>query len=128
MVSNQMMIANRTALITTTGMRRTGTLTYMRLARARVRRGSLCVGTLVPTLGNPTTAWTHMPPSEQQDSIALTHAQRRGEDAKDCCLNDSVVAFSKQLKTSNKDMTIKKWIGVFTDVDASSSCILPPHP
>ena len=62
---------------------------------------------LVPTLGDPTTAWTHMPPSEQQDSIALTHAQRRGEDAKDCCLNDSVVAFSKQLKTNEKDMTIK---------------------
>ena len=49
MVSNQMMIANRTALITTTGMRRTGTLTYMRLAGARVHRGSLCVGTVAET-------------------------------------------------------------------------------
>ena len=63
---------------------------------------------LVPTLGDLTTAWTHIPTSEQQDSIAFTQAQRRGEDAKDRCLNDSVVAVSKQLKTSEKDMTIQK--------------------
>ena len=30
---------------------------------------------LIPTLGDPTTAWTHMPLSEQQDSISFTHAQ-----------------------------------------------------
>jgi len=70
---------------------------------------------LVPSLGEPTTAWTNMLPSEQRASIAFTHAQRRGEDAKDRCLNDSVVALSKAFKTSAKDMTIQKWTGVFTD-------------
>ena len=53
--------------------------------------------------------------SEQHDSITFTHAQHRGEDAKDHYLNDSVVALLKELKTSAKDMTIQKWMGVFTD-------------
>ena len=78
---------------------------------------------LVPTLGDPTTAWTHMSPSEQQDAIAFIHSQRRYEDAKDRCLNDSVVAFLKQLKTSEKDMTIQQWIGAFTNAITSSSHI-----
>ena len=63
---------------------------------------------LVPTLGEPTTAWTNMLPSEQRDSIAFTHAHCCREDTKDRCLNDSVVAFSKELKTSEKDMTTIK--------------------
>ena len=45
MVSDLMMIANQSALITTTGMRRVRALTYMRLACARGSRGSPCIGT-----------------------------------------------------------------------------------
>ena len=41
---------------------------------------------LAPTLGNPSPAWTHIPPSEKQDAIAFTYSQRFREEAKDRCL------------------------------------------
>ena len=76
---------------------------------------------LVLTLGAPSPAWTNMPPTKKQGAIAFTYSQRFGEDAKDRCLNDSVLSFLKQLKTKEKNMTIQKWFGAFTDAISSSS-------
>ena len=62
-----------------------------------------------------------MPLTEKQDAIASSYSQRFREDAQDRCINGSVLSFLKQLKTKEKDMTIQKWIGAFTDAITSSS-------
>ena len=78
---------------------------------------------LVPTLGDPSPAWLNLPSTEKQDANEFNHSQRFGEDAQDRCLQDAVEAFSKHLKTKERNMSIKKWSGAFIDASTKGSFI-----
>jgi hypothetical protein len=78
---------------------------------------------LVPSLGDPSPDWVNLPATEKQEANEFTHSQRLGKDALDLSLQDSVLAVSKEFKMKEKNMTINKWIGAFTDATTKGSFI-----
>jgi hypothetical protein len=73
--------------------------------------------------GTPAASWFNLTEAEKQEANAFTRPQRFGEDAKDRCLQDTIESFSKQMKTKEKNMTIKKWRSAFSDSITKGSLV-----
>ena len=77
----------------------------------------------VQTSGHPSEAWLKLTKLEKEEANPFTYSQRFGEDPQDRCIQDLIVSCSTHLQTSEKNMTIKKWIGAFTD-STTKGCLL----